>query len=124
MGYGGANKPQQVYDGAVSGTQNVMRSVEKAGTIKRFIYTSSFAAIAHPSPSGYKYTEADWASDNRENDPNWNLDNLNDKGEIAYEMAKVETEKLVYRLADYDGTGTAVAFGAAFLAADPTQVLA
>ena len=26
MAYGGANKPQQVYDGAVSGTQNVMSS--------------------------------------------------------------------------------------------------
>ena len=30
LGYGGANDPQQVYDGAVEGTQNVMRSVAKA----------------------------------------------------------------------------------------------
>ena len=103
MAYGGAHKPQEVYDGAVSGTQNVMRSVQKAGTIQRFIYTSSFAAISHPSPSGYVYTEKDWASDNRENDPNWNLENLDEKGETAYEMAKVETERLVYRVAEEDG---------------------
>lgn len=108
MAYGGANDPQQVYDGAVSGTENVMQSVRKAGTVKRFIYTSSFAAIAHPAPSGYVFSEKDWASDGRENDPNWNLDNLNDKGEIAYEMAKVATEHLVYRIADEDGSFEAV----------------
>jgi nucleoside-diphosphate-sugar epimerase len=102
MGYGGANSPQQVYDGAVSGSQNVLRSVKKAGTIMRFIYTSSFAAISHRTPSGYVYSEKDWASDNREGDPNWNLENLDDKGETAYAMAKVETEHMVYRAAEAD----------------------
>ncbi len=108
MGYGGVNKPQEVYDGAVGGTRNVMGSVEKAGTIKRFIYTSSFAAISHPAPAGYVFTEQDWASDNRENDPNWNLENLNDKGEIGYAMAKVETEHMVTRMAAEDGRFEAV----------------
>ena len=103
MGYGGANNPQQVYDGAVGGTKNVMKSVQRAGTIKRFVYTSSFAAIGHPAPSGYFFTEKDWASDNRENDPNWNLENLNDKGETGYAMAKVETEQMVTRIAEEDG---------------------
>ena len=38
MGYGGANSPQQVYDGAVGGTENVMASVLRAGTVKRVVY--------------------------------------------------------------------------------------
>ena len=75
MGYAGANKPQEVYDGAVGGTRTVMASVQKAGTIKRFIYTSSFAAIHHPAPAGYVFSEKDWASDGRESDPDWSLDN-------------------------------------------------
>ena len=103
MGYGGANNPRQVYDGAVNGTENVLASVRKAGTVKRFIYTSSFAAIGHPAPPGYVYTENDWASDNRDNDPNWSLDNLEEKGETGYAMAKVETEHMVNRVAEEDG---------------------
>ncbi len=103
MGYGGANKPQQVYDAAVGGTQNVVRSVQKAGTVKRLVYTSSFAAISHPARSGYVFTEKDWASDNREKDPNWSLDNLDEKGETGYAMGKVETERMLYRMAEEDG---------------------
>ena len=104
MGYGGVNNPQQVYDGAIEGTNNILNSLKKSGTAKRLIYTSSFAAIGHPAPSGYRYTEADWASDNRENDPNWNTDNLVEKGEVGYAMAKVELEHLVNRVADEDGS--------------------
>jgi nucleoside-diphosphate-sugar epimerase len=103
MGYGGANDPQQVYDGAVSGTRNVMDSVQKAASIKRFVYTSSFAAISHPAPPGYVFTEQDWASDNREKDPSWSLENLNDKGEVGYAMAKEETERMLYGIAEADG---------------------
>lgn len=74
MGYGGANDPRQIYDGAVDGTLNVLESIKKVGTVRRFVYTSSFAAIGHPVPSGYVYTEKDWASDGREGDPLWNFD--------------------------------------------------
>ena len=35
--------------------------------------TSSFAAVGHPAPAGYVYTEKDWASDGREDDPLWNF---------------------------------------------------
>jgi nucleoside-diphosphate-sugar epimerase len=100
MGYGGANDPQQVYDGAVSGTANVMESVQRAGTVQRLIYTSSFAAISHPAPAGYVFSETDWASDGRESDPDWNLENLNDKDQVGYAMAKEETERMIYRLAE------------------------
>jgi nucleoside-diphosphate-sugar epimerase len=103
MGYGGANNPVQVYEGAINGIKNIIGSVKRAGTVRRFIYTSSFAAIGHPAPPGYVYNESDWASDNRDNDANWNTDNLIDKGEVGYAMAKVECERLVNRLAEEDG---------------------
>ncbi len=108
MGYGGANDPQEVYDGAIGGVRNIVDSVQKAGTVKRLVYTSSFAAIGHPSPAGHRYTEADWASDNRENDKNWNTDNLAAKGEVGYSMAKVECERLVNRMAEEDGRFDAI----------------
>lgn len=103
MGYAGANKPQQVYDGAVNGTDNVLASVSRAGTVKRFVYTSSFSAISHPAPPGYVFTEKDWASDNREKDASWSLDDLDEKGEVGYAMAKVEAEHRVNRAAERDG---------------------
>jgi len=108
MGYGGVNNPQQVYDGAIGGVHNIVGSVKRAGTVKRLIYTSSFAAIGHPSPAGHRYTEDDWASDNRADDANWNTDNLVEKGEVGYSMAKVECERLVTRLAEEDGRFDAI----------------
>lgn len=108
MGYGGANNSRQVYDGAVDGTRNVLGSVKRAGSVKRFVYTSSFAAIGHPQPPGYVFTEKDWASENRESDKNWSQDRIDDNGEMAYAMAKVETEHLVNRAAEEDGRFDAV----------------
>ena len=108
MAYGGANNPQEVYDGAVSGTDNVLRSVARTETIRRLVYTSSFAAIMNPRPPGYRYTEDDWASDNREKDPSWSLENLNDKGQVSYAMAKVETEHRVYAAAKESGRFEAI----------------
>ncbi len=104
MGYANANAPQEVYDGAVDGTRNLMDSAKKSGSVKRVIYTSSFAAVGHPAPPGYVFTEADWASDGRENDAFWNLENLNEKGQTGYEMGKVHTEQMLYRMAEEDGS--------------------
>jgi nucleoside-diphosphate-sugar epimerase len=103
MGYGAANNPRQVYDGAVNGTRNILNSVKKSGTVKRVVYTSSFAAIAHPAPPGYVFTEKDWASDNRGNDPKWIPESIDKSGGIAYAMAKVETERMANRIAAEDG---------------------
>jgi nucleoside-diphosphate-sugar epimerase len=108
MAYGGANTSRQVYDGAVDGTRNVLGSVEKAGSVRRFVYTSSFAAIFHPSPPGYRFTEKDWASDGRAKDPNWDENRIDEIGENAYAMAKVETEHLVNRAAEEDGRFDAI----------------
>ncbi len=103
MGYANANNPRQVYDGAVNGTRNILDSVKKAGTVKRVVYTSSFAAISHPAPTGYVFSEKDWASDNRDKDPNWIPGNIDTKGGVAYAMAKVATEQMANRIAADDG---------------------
>jgi nucleoside-diphosphate-sugar epimerase len=108
MGYGGANDSRQVYEGAVGGTRNILTSLKKAGTVRRLVYTSSFAAIGHPAPPGYVFTEKDWASEGRENDANWSLDRIDVNGEMSYAMAKVETEHAVNRAAEEDGRFDAV----------------
>lgn len=108
MGYGGANNPRQIYDGALNGTKNVLNSVKKVGTVKRFIYTSSFSAIHHPMKSGYIFTEKDWATDNRESDPNWSSSRIDQDGEMAYSMAKVECEHIAYHFAEKDGRFDAI----------------
>ena len=48
MGYGGANNPEEIFDGAVDGTMNLIDTIQKGGSVKRLIYTSSFAAVACP----------------------------------------------------------------------------
>lgn len=103
MGYAGNNNPQEVYDGSVGGIANITDSINKAGTVKRLVYTSSFAAIGHPASPGHQFTESDWASDNREGDMQWNTDNLADKGEVGYAMGKVECEHHVNCAAEENG---------------------
>ena len=108
MGYGGADSPREVYDGAINGTKSVLKSAKKVGTVKRFIYTSSFSAIHHPMKSGYVFSEKDWASDNRENDPNWSVDRIDQDRNIAYAMAKVECEHIAYDFAEKSGQFDAI----------------
>jgi nucleoside-diphosphate-sugar epimerase len=108
MSYGGKNRPRDVYEGAVAGTTNVLESVNRSSDVRRLVYASSFAAIAHPAPSGYLFTEGDWAGDNREGDASWNRESINDNGEVAYAMSKVETEHLVNRVAEEHGRFDAI----------------
>lgn len=108
MLYGGQITPRECYDGMVEGIKNVLGSATKAGTVRRFVYTSSFAAIGHPAPSGYVYTEDDWADTHRERDPSWNPDAIDQNGGTAYAWAKVETEKLVNKYTEENGGFDAV----------------
>ena len=39
------NVTDDVYEGGLGGTANVIASVEKSGTVKRVVYTSSMAAV-------------------------------------------------------------------------------
>lgn len=103
MAYGAKITPTQVYEGSITGTRNVLESVARAGSVARVIYTSSFAAVAHPARPGYVFTEADWATDNRAEDPNWNMDDIDNKGDTGYAMAKVECEEFACEFAETDG---------------------
>ena len=108
MGYGGVNSPREVFDGMMEGIKNVIGSGQKSGKLKRFVYTSSFAAIGHPAPSGYVYTEDDWGDQNRERDSSWSPDHIDENGGVAYAMAKVGTEHQVNAIAKEDGRFDAI----------------
>lgn len=99
MGYAEANNPREIHYGAIDGTKNVLNSVKKAGTVKRFVYTSSFAAVYHPMGLDYVFTEKDWGSDTA----SWTPDKIDTDKHISYGMAKVETEHIVNRVAEEDG---------------------
>jgi len=79
--------PQKdLIDPAVQGTLNVLRSVDKSGTVKRVVLTSSVAAIARGKPESYRYSEKDW--------------NLESKIETApYPLSKKLAEEAAWKFA-------------------------
>ena len=99
MGNLQGSTPQKVYDGGLVATEMVIDSIKKAGSVKRLVYTSSFAAVGHPAPEGHVYTEDSWADMNQENrreGSEWNMATVARSREVAYAMTKVETERYVY----------------------------
>ena len=108
----GFNKetPQEVYDGCFTQNEAVLSSVAKSGSVKRIVFTSSFAAVAHPAKAGYVFTEKDWCTDNRERMiekglwDNGNGEVIKKSRDIAYALAKARSEKLLYKLAAENGT--------------------
>ena len=108
----GYNKetPQQVYDGCFTENNHVLDSVKKSKTINRFVFTSSFAAVGHPRPEGYVFTEKDWCGDNPEGyKGKWTEANIPQNRDIAYAMAKANTEKMIYEHAETEGSFEAMA---------------
>ena len=100
--------PQQVYDGCFTEVEHLIESTRKAGTVKRFVFTSSFAAVGHPNSEGYVFTEKDWCDDNR--DPErWNDAQIPENRDLAYAMAKARAEKMIYAMAEDDGAFEAMA---------------
>ena len=58
------DRGKDTYAGGIEGTQNVIDAIEKSGTVKRLIYTSSTSAVNNATKGpGHEWTEADWASD-------------------------------------------------------------
>ena len=97
--------PQQVYDGCFTEVQHVLDSARKSDALKRFVFTSSFAAVGHPRPQGYVFTEKDWCGDNVDGYRGaWTEDNIPKNRDIAYAMAKARAEKMLYQTAADDGT--------------------
>lgn len=87
--------PESVYRLGLVATRWVMDSIRKAKTVKRIVYTSSLAAVTHPAPEGYRYTEASWASMHRPPE-HWNMEVVKRNRDVAYAMSKEHTEKYLY----------------------------
>ena len=90
---GSGEVQEDVYEGGLSGTQNVIDAINASDSVKRLIYTSSTAAVRpnvgdQSVPEGYEWTEIDWASD--ESNQNFG----------AYARSKVDTERLVSKAAE------------------------
>ena len=96
--------PQQVYDGCFTEVRHVLDAATKSGAMRRFVFTSSFAAVGHPRPEGYVFTEKDWCGDNVEAyGGRWTRDRIPENRDLAYAMAKAETERMLYKAAEEDG---------------------
>ncbi|MCY3885722.1 MAG: NAD-dependent epimerase/dehydratase family protein [Gammaproteobacteria bacterium] len=102
--------PQEVYDGCFTENEHVLDSALKSNSMKRFVFTSSFAAVGHPRPEGYVFTERDWCGDNVEGyRGRWTDEMIPKNRDIAYAMAKAASEKMLYEKAEKDGTWDAMA---------------
>ena len=102
--------PQQVYDGCFTEVKHVLDSARKGGALRRFVFTSSFAAVGHPRPEGYVFTEKDWCGDNIEGyRGRWTEDRIPENRDLAYAMAKANAERMLYREAEEDGGFDAMA---------------
>ncbi len=93
--------PQEVFDGCYTQIDHVVDSVMKAKTVKRFCYTSSFAAVSHAASEGYVFTENDWGGDEVEDYAKARKGTST--GE-AYAMGKTSAERKLYRVAEEDGS--------------------
>jgi nucleoside-diphosphate-sugar epimerase len=102
--------PQEVYDGCFTENDHVIESVKKSGSVRRFVFTSSFAAVGHPRPEGYVFTEKDWCGDNIDAyNGRWTEDRIPENRDLAYAMAKANTERMIYKDAEQDGSYAAMA---------------
>lgn len=102
--------PQEVYDGCFTEVRHVLESAAKSAALKRFVFTSSFAAVGHPRPQGYVFTEKDWCGDNLEGyNGRWTRDSIPKNRDLAYAMAKAEAERMIYEFAAQDGRFEAMA---------------
>ena len=102
--------PQQVYDGCFTEVQHVLESAQRSGAMRRFVFTSSFAAVGHPRPEGYVFTEKDWCGDNIDAyRGRWSEERIPENRDLAYAMAKANAERMLYQAAEEDGSFDAMA---------------
>ena len=103
MGNLEGSTPRKVYEGCFSATQMIMDSIEKSGTVRRLVYTSSFAAVGHSAEEEHVYTEDCWADmnmDQRSPDKQWTDEVVEHDREVAYAKGKAEAERYVYAEAE------------------------
>ena len=57
------NPERDIVNPSLKGTEHMLGSVDKSGTVKRIIHTSSVAAVqSYDKPAGYIFTEKDEAT--------------------------------------------------------------
>ncbi|MCH8333139.1 NAD-dependent epimerase/dehydratase family protein [Candidatus Sumerlaeota bacterium] len=106
MGNLEGSTPMKVYEGGLKATKLVMDSIKKSGTVKRLVYTSSFAAVGHPAEEGHVHTEdctSDMNQEMRREGAEWNMEVVEKNREVAYAMTKLEAERYVYAEAEKHG---------------------
>ena len=106
MGNLEGSTPMKVYEGGLEVTKLVIDSIKKSGTVKRLVYTSSFAAVGHPAEEGHVHTEDCWADmsqEMRKEGATWDMETVPHNREIAYAMTKVDAERFVYKEAEENG---------------------
>ena len=98
--HGSGDVSQDVYNGGMVGTANVVGAVNASGSVRRLVYTSSTAAVlgarARTVPDGYEWTETDWASDEVDEE-RWH------SARSSYARSKVDTEHFINKAADESG---------------------
>ena len=99
---GSGDTSMDVFNGGVTGTQNVIDAINASGTVRRLVYTSSMAAVRgsrhtrRTAAADYEWTETDWAYEGI--DPEvW------ESPRNAYARSKVETERLVNEAGNASG---------------------
>jgi len=106
MGNLPGSTPMKVYEGGRLAIVPVMDSVKKSGSVRRFIFTSSFAAVGHGGRTR-PFTEDSWAyftsSDDHTPHENWTMDVVRVNRDIAYSMTKVDTENYCYEEGEKSG---------------------
>ncbi len=96
----GDTAQQDVYDGCFTQIDHVLESARKAGTVKRFLYTSSLAAVIFPAPDDYVFTETDWCGDEGEDYVSAYRGMFPPGRMVAYSMGKANAERKLYRYAE------------------------
>ena len=110
---GSGDVSQDVYDGGMIGTQNVINAINASDSIKRLVYTSSMAAVSGSKGAsvgaGYEWSETDWSSDGVP-DEQWQ------SPRNSYARSKVDTERLINAAAeDSNGEWDAVTMNPAMI---------
>jgi len=89
-------KKDSMYHMLMDGTKNVLSAVEKSGSVKRVIYTSSGAAVKGPGPRGYVWSEKDFCGVGGPEDmeKKWKGHFTNERN--PYGKGKMDSEMLCY----------------------------
>lgn len=102
---GSGDVSEDVYNGGIKGTQNVIDSINRNESVRRLVYTSSMAAVSGQKAAsvdpGYEWTENDWSSDGVPEE-RWH------HPRNSYARSKVDTEHLINDAAKASGRWDAV----------------